>query len=367
MQTHHTTNGGGNSNDSGNAPPPPEITVSPFYHSVRNAIIEPDKYVACSRYFLRRWSPLLGGVGVQIVLTLRSLGYDNRKTGERRDGIEIDLPELAALVGVHPATLKRELGDRRGEPGVPANPALHQFVRRERQYWRDPLTNRLLRTANVYRIAMDDPLHPDDLPRLNALLSEMEKGAETSKAQIAPKPPRGWQEGLASKAQIAPEIVQNAPKIEQIAPQKVQNAPSLIDDLSSQKFTFDDSETLNVVRPVQKTSLRTPEHVRLANEAVALTGDERSRKRYEQLAGIVWNAGPKAGELWEAAYKATEARLTKSSERLEAPGAYFCAVLTRLLMDAEVYVPVGTPEERADIKAQIRKSLAQADAGGGRL
>ena len=120
--------------------------------------------------------------------------------------------------------------------------------------------------------------------------------------------------------------------------------------------------TSNVSRPVQKTSLRTPEHVRLANRVVALTGDEKSRRRYEQLAGIVDRAGSGARELWEAAYKATEARLTKSSERLEAPGAYFCAVLTRLLMDAEVYVPVGTPEERADIKAQIRKSLAQADA-----
>ena len=232
LDTDSTSDAGDFANDSS------RLTLSPFYHSALNAVTEPDRYVICSRYFLRRWGPLLGGVGVQIVLTLRSLGYDNRKTGERRDGIEIDLGELAGLVGVHPATLKREFGDKKGRP---ANPALHEFVKRERQYWRDPVTKRVLRTANVYRIAMDDPLHVEDLPRLNALLLEMEKGGEASKAQIAPKPPKGYSPGQPSKAQIAPRIEQNAPSLAQNAPDGVQNAPALIDYSLTLKMTLEDA------------------------------------------------------------------------------------------------------------------------------
>jgi hypothetical protein len=200
------------------------ITLSPFYHSALNAIIEPDKFVPCSRYFLRRWSPLLGGVGVQIVLTLRSLGYNNRKTGERRDGIEIELAELAGLIGVHRATLLRELGSTKG---TLTNPALHLFVKREKQYWREPVTNRLLRTANIYRIAMDDPLHEEDLPRLNALLSEMEKGQKSSKSQNATQPPKSRQQTRVSESQNATSSVQLATRSVQNATSDVQNATAL--------------------------------------------------------------------------------------------------------------------------------------------
>ena len=147
------------------------VEVVPGYHSAVNEIIEPDKVLVLTRYFVRRWMPILGENGTRIVLALRSLGYYNRQTGEKREGIEIDLPELAALCGLSVATLKREFGERhdghrQAIPGSPQNSALHKFVHKDRQYWRDPVTNRLLRTANIYRVMMDDPLHEDDLPRL---------------------------------------------------------------------------------------------------------------------------------------------------------------------------------------------------------
>ena len=44
--------------------------------------------------------------------------------------------------------------DRKALPGTQQNPALHKFVTKDRQYWRDPVTNRLLRTANIYRVMM---------------------------------------------------------------------------------------------------------------------------------------------------------------------------------------------------------------------
>ena len=210
-------------------------TVVHDYHAAYNAITEPDKFVACSRYFVRRWMPALGDNGTRIVLALRSLGYYNRETGERRDGIEIEMQELAAIVGIHVATLKREFGEKKGETGVLHNSALHLFVRKEQQYWRDPVTNRLLRTANIYRVMMDDPIHEEDLPRMNELLAEREKGNPASKAQSAPQMPKSKQE-VPSKAQNAPKIVQSESETVQsesvvthFAPPIVQNAPALID------------------------------------------------------------------------------------------------------------------------------------------
>ncbi len=218
------------------------------YHAAYNAITEPDKFVACSRYFVRRWMPALGDNGTRIVLALRSMGFYNRETGERRDGIEIEMTELAALVGIHVATLKREFGDKKGEPGMLQNPALHLFVRKEQQYWRDPVTNRLLRTANIYRVMMDDPIHDEDLPRMNELLAEREKGASASKAQNAPQMPKSKQP-LPSKAQNAPKEVQSAPKNEQseskqthFAPSAMQNAPTLIDYSAPLSHTSSPSE-----------------------------------------------------------------------------------------------------------------------------
>lgn len=228
------------------------------YHAAYNAIIEPDKYVACTRYFIRRWMPLLGENGTRIVLALRSLGYYNRETGETRDGIEIDLPELASLIGISVPTLKREFGYRKGQEGVKQNPVLHKFVTKDRQYWRDPVTNRLLRTANVYRVKMDDPVHEDDLPRLNDLLQE--KGKEAPKAQNEPKPPKGVaskaqnepkvNEPQASKAQceskksqVAPENEQSESKTEQSESNGNQNEPTLIDFSELPKRTSYSSPT----------------------------------------------------------------------------------------------------------------------------
>ena len=213
-----------------------QVSVIQDYHSAAHVITEPDKYVACSRYFVRRWMPLLGNEGTRIVLALRSLGFYNPGTGETRNGIEIELAELAAMIGVHVATLKREFGDVKGQPGVPYNPVLQKFARKEKQYWRDPVTNRLLRTANIYRVMMDDPLHEDDLPRLNEILASREKGAEPSEAQNAPQMPKS-KKRQPSEAQNAPHAAQNALRKAQNAPHAAQNAPALKDYSSSPQIT----------------------------------------------------------------------------------------------------------------------------------
>ncbi len=228
------------------------ITVMADYFSISNEIIQPDQYVSTSRYFCLKWEPSLGLVGARIVRVLRALGYYNRQTGEMRDGIPIDLPELAVLCGFSVATIKREFGS--GKDGKAANPHLHTFVQREKNYKHDAVTGQVWREENIYRVKMDDPVHPDDLLRLQELWEARQKGgspsksaANTRKDQFAPygavdrkahsepygKTRRAHLDSKSSQDESNPS--QLAPRSNQDESNSVQNEPALIDYLSSPK------------------------------------------------------------------------------------------------------------------------------------
>ena len=150
-----------------------QITISPFYHSAVNAVTEPGRFVACSHYFVTRWMPLLGNEGTRIVLALRALGYFNPKTGERRDEIILNRTELSARVGCSKDTITRELGTDK-KTGKSNNPALLHFVEKIHRRKRDPHTGQMWQEDNGYRVAMDDPIHPDDWPLVAEKVAERE-------------------------------------------------------------------------------------------------------------------------------------------------------------------------------------------------
>lgn len=122
------------------------------------------------------------------------------------------------------------------------------------------------------------------------------------------------------------------------------------------------TETSDVGRNGSKFSLSRHE-TELVQKVITLTGDEHSVRRYRQLVGITLDAGHE--DLWNAAYKATEGRLRKSSKPLDSVGAYFCGTLVKLLNKEGVPIPVGTTEERADVRAQIADSFENADRARG--
>lgn len=232
------------------------ITIMADYFSISNEIIQPDQYVSTSRYFCLKWEPSLGLVGARIVRVLRALGYYNRQTGEMRDGIPIDLPELAVLCGFSVATIKREFGS--GKDGRAANPHLHTFVQREKNYKHDTVTGQVWREENIYRVKMDDPIHPDDLPRLQELWEARQKGSSSSKSAGASRKDQFAPYGAADrKAQYEPygkpriahidsdsiQVESNSVQVEsnsiQLESNLVQDEPTLIDYLSSPKLQKD--------------------------------------------------------------------------------------------------------------------------------
>jgi hypothetical protein len=250
---------------------------------------------------------------------------------------------LAALVGQSEDTVRRLLKriERRG--------LLHvERVRGDLGHYTHSVYDlRPLRAALNEAYYQDHPQERPEVPAPAATVQicTVAPAAPAATVQICTVAPPPRKIGRSHPAKSAPTTVQNC------GPKK-----------SLKKRSKEDLLTLNVPGPRRNAPLRTPERLRLAHQAVALTGDEKSRRRYEQLAGIADQAG--AWTLWDTAYRATEARLRKSREPLDAPGAYFCATLTRLLCDAGVYVPVGTPVERQDIRAQIAASFQQAAANG---
>lgn len=140
------------------------VFVSPFYHEAKNEITRPNHFVGCSRYLVEKWLPRLGPLGFSLVLHLRSLGYYNPTTGERRDSIQLNQAELCAVLGVSLDTLQREMK---------RNTSLGAFVRVQKSYQRQQ-AGHLQREDSIYYIAMDDPLIPEDTPLLEAILARKE-------------------------------------------------------------------------------------------------------------------------------------------------------------------------------------------------
>lgn len=91
--------------------------------------------------------------------------------------------------------------------------------------------------------------------------------------------------------------------------------------------------------------------------AVAVTEDPGSLARFIQLRQICEAQG--ATDAWNEALAATEKAANRGRLR-GTPGAYFNGTLSSLLQKRGVYVPIGSADEREDIRAEILASLGAA-------
>jgi hypothetical protein len=158
-------------------------TFQPYYWEAYNEIVQPRRF---NHYLIRRWLPELGPLGLAAVLALRDRCYHNPQTGVLRDECEVDMRELAAALGVSRTTLFAEFG---------RNEALGQFVRRVEQY--QMKGGKPHRTANSFRVCMDDPIHPDDLERYDLLRAEKERDrAEPTSSGKRVKPESDYESGI---------------------------------------------------------------------------------------------------------------------------------------------------------------------------
>lgn len=140
--------------------------VRGFFYDARRALTAGD-------YLLRKWLPILGPDLFTLIKVLRSMCYFNRETGELRDQCWPTYETLAAKCGVTRATigrwLKRDTSgqfvwSQKGDDGKhqmvwsPLN--LFLQVQRRRRYCAKH--QHRVQTSNLYLVALDDPLTPED-------------------------------------------------------------------------------------------------------------------------------------------------------------------------------------------------------------
>src|SRR5579875_3452168 len=157
------------------------LEVLPFYHDLRNQIVRPFNVHVETRYFFRRWKPTLGPILTLLIMELRDRCYYNPRTGERRDYCWPSQEELARALGVSVRTIIRTL----------QSPLARKFIRIQHRYRYDPVLGKKVRTSSAYVVAMDDPLLPEDEPKLTRLVAEQILARETTERhqlQIASPP-----------------------------------------------------------------------------------------------------------------------------------------------------------------------------------
>jgi AraC-like DNA-binding protein len=137
------------------------IELQPFYHDVKNTIVQPKQVVIGTRYFWERWAPRLGPTLTVIIVRLRMHCYYNQATQERRDWCFPTQQTLAEEAGVSRWTVMREL----------KRPEARKFVRVQYRSRYDPARRQTVRISSLYHVAMDDPLVEEDRGKAAALLA----------------------------------------------------------------------------------------------------------------------------------------------------------------------------------------------------
>ena len=157
---------------------PDQIVLQPFYHDLRNEIVDPKRVRVESAYFWEKWVPRLGPVLSILIMKLRQHCYYNKQTKERRDWCFPTQETLAREVGVSIDTIQRALDPRK-------NPLVSLFVTRQYRSRYDPVRGCTVRTSSLYQVAMDDPLIPEDEARLLEMAADRLQAAQTSSPPLS--------------------------------------------------------------------------------------------------------------------------------------------------------------------------------------
>jgi len=148
------------------------IELKPFYWDLRNRIIRPWETVQTSRYFWYRWTPVLGPTYTVIIINFRLLCAEQDSKEGDPGRLVVPHAKLAELSGLSAPTIKRQLAPRTFRD--PSKWFLPLFLSPYKRYVYDPKMRKKIRDTNGYKVAMDDPLLPQDKKLLRGLYAEEE-------------------------------------------------------------------------------------------------------------------------------------------------------------------------------------------------
>jgi hypothetical protein len=139
----------------------PDAEFTGIYHDKRNAIIQPKKVSVYSKYFERKWRPLLGPLLTELIRDLQQRCH--RRSG--RNTFKTTYKDLAKALGVSEKTIKRALA--RNEAGNFKNEHLAYFIRDIETLKSSDGRGKVRNLGSRFTIYLDDPLTPIDEAELS--------------------------------------------------------------------------------------------------------------------------------------------------------------------------------------------------------
>jgi len=131
------------------------------YGSERASIIQPERGILITNYFMDHWTPIIGHSAKDVILAARRMCYWNVGTGEKRNIVETDMSILANKAFLSIRTVKSVL----------KNETIRKYFLRYKV--RRVMTPNGVRTAGIIlQVRMDDPLTPEDQKRIGILTDD---------------------------------------------------------------------------------------------------------------------------------------------------------------------------------------------------
>jgi len=308
---------------------PDAIELQPFYLDFRNEIVAPEKVTVVSHYFLDKWAPQLGPTLTLLIIRLRRYCYFNKLTKERRDWCYPKHETLAKEIGVSRWTILREL----------QRPIAQHFVKREKRYVYDPQTKKKVRTSDMYYIAMDEPLTPEDEKELRiALLNKTSAESRSGSRQID-RADRSAD--LSSNLLLRSSIseVPDPPKW-QIATQ-VSCGNLLQEDVPLRGTSKNVNVNANLCTPSKENPEREAQIQSLVAEMIEVLQDHKSKKYYAFLARRILEAYKSPQLIFRALSETKEEARMGNIRRSR--GAFFVDLIKRYCAEDGVSLKTISP------------------------
>ncbi len=262
-----------------------------------------------------------------------TLGWTDSVTGEKRIEAELSIPDIARRARIAENSARK--GVRQAlEEGllVETAPAGLNTGARYALRWEDEERQKEA-IERARRATGDQPAPPStfeggqDLTPFNFCTPSKVEPPYIKKSLSLKKKPLGESEKNSLDVSEAPEKALPAPQHPDPKPEK---------------------------RPTnEETRIYEKEVLGYVEEAIALTGDEKSKRRWTQLRMISLEAG--ATGAWEEAMTKTRERISRGG--VANPGAYLQVALLKALDARGVTVPTGSLEEREEVRGVIGASL----------
>ncbi|MFT7586428.1 MAG: hypothetical protein ACI9EW_002865, partial [Cellvibrionaceae bacterium] len=133
-----------------------------FYGQIYNEIVRPNQIWRVSRYFIRRWGPILEPSRFWAVVAARHLSYLSEEQGGNFKAWDNEIAGEANLSNSHYRRLKGEMGDGNGP--------LSLFLKKGSLSYINKGDGRVRKGRTRYNVRLDDPLTPADARQVETAL-----------------------------------------------------------------------------------------------------------------------------------------------------------------------------------------------------